>query len=413
MKNTKTILALFLFSSLSIFTFGQENIQIGGYVRNYTGILTSGNADYSIIQNTLNLTIENRTGIVGLKANPYVYQYFDRDLEFGLREAYLDLNFKNFGLRVGKQQIIYGKAEGVFITDVVSPKDLREFLLPDFDEIRMGVTGAKLNYYLGNHTFEIAWIPVFTPTQMPDSGSIWLPEMSFPIQPQFDNSKTELVPGINNSELFVRYSAMSSRIDYEIVAGYFYNDDPAMHIAKQIDPLTMQLSGLTVTPEYHRTTLAGGSFSMPVGSLILRAEGGYYWDRYFQTADPAIQDAVIKKDFINYALGIDYTFKGVRLSSQFIQEYIPDYEFQMNNDEFENMMTFLVKKDFLREKLWIELFAYWGLNNNDALIRPKITYSFADGFDVLLGANIFTGDNGRFGQYDDNDMVFVKFKYSF
>ena len=60
----------------------------------------------------------------------------------------MDLYFDNFDLRIGKQQIIYGKAEGVFITDVVSPKDLREFLLPDFEEIRMGITAAKLSYFL-------------------------------------------------------------------------------------------------------------------------------------------------------------------------------------------------------------------------------------------------------------------------
>jgi hypothetical protein len=83
------------------------------------------------------------------------------------------------------------------------------------------------------------------------------------------------------------------------------------------------------------------------------------------------------------------------------------------NEEFENTMTFLAKKDFLREKLWIELFSYVGLNRGDALIRPKMTYSFADGFDIQLGANIFTGTEGRFGQFNDNDMVYTKLKYSF
>ena len=41
-------------------------------------------------------------------------------------------------LSLGKQQVVWGKADGVFITDIVSPLNLTEFLLPDFDEIRTG-----------------------------------------------------------------------------------------------------------------------------------------------------------------------------------------------------------------------------------------------------------------------------------
>jgi hypothetical protein len=111
--------------------------------------------------------------------------------------------------------------------------------------------------------------------------------------------------------------------------------------------------------------------------------------------------------------GVDYTLAGIRLSAQFIQEYIQNYKAGIRNDEFETTMTFLAKKDFLRERLWLELFAYAGLNNKDALIRPKISYSLADGFDIQAGANIFTGTEGRFGQYNDNDMIYIKLKYSF
>ena len=76
-------------------------------------------------------------------------------------------------------------------------------------------------------------------------------------------------------------------------------------------------------------------------------------------------------------------------------------------------MTVLASKDFLRETLRLELFSYIGLNNSDALIRPKVIYDLADGFEVLLGANIFIGNEGRFGQYNDNDMIYTKIKYSF
>ena len=76
-------------------------------------------------------------------------------------------------------------------------------------------------------------------------------------------------------------------------------------------------------------------------------------------------------------------------------------------------MTFLATIDFLRETLNVEFFSYVGLNEWDALVRPKITYDFVDGFEIQLGANLFLGDDGQFGKYDKNDMIYTKLKYSF
>jgi len=391
----------------------QDGVRLNGYVRNYTGVLMADYNQFSIVQNTLNLNVEKKTDRVGFKANPYVYHYADRKLEIGLREAFLDLYFDNLDIRVGKQQIIWGKAEGVFITDIISPKDLREFLLPDFEEIRTGVTSFKVNYYKDIHTIEGVWVPVFTPTLMPDAGSIWQPEMIFPLEPTWDYSKSVKNLTIRNSEAFLRYSMMSSAFDLELVGGTFFYDDPAMHLTRQMNPATMQLQSLTVRPDYHRVSMGGGSFSVPLGDLVVRAEGAYYNGRNFQTTSSTAPDATIEKDYLHYMAGIDYTLGGVKLSAQFIQENILNYEAGINNNEVESTMTFLAKKDFLRERLWIELFAYVGLNNRDALIRPKVSYAFADGFDIQTGANIFTGDKGRFGQYNENDMLYMKLKYSF
>ena len=112
-----------------------ESLNLTGYVRNYTGMLLEGGNSFSIIQDTFNLNFEHSIDKIAFKVNPYIYNYQNKDLEVGLRQAYLDIFFNSIDIRIGKQQIIWGKADGVFITDVLSPKDLREFLLPEFDEI--------------------------------------------------------------------------------------------------------------------------------------------------------------------------------------------------------------------------------------------------------------------------------------
>ncbi len=394
-----------------------QGLSLTGYARNYTGVLLNGDNEFSIIQNTFNLNVEQSKDKVAFKVNPYMYQYSNQDLEIGLREAYLDIFFESVDLRIGKQQIIWGKADGVFITDIVSPKDLTEFLLRDFDEIRMGVTSLKADYYMGDNTFELVWIPRFTATMFPPEGSIWRPAMpAFPVQPVIDHSREDVQASLENSEAFAKYSALTEYIDFELMAGYAWDDDPTMHVVKQMDMSNPQhpvLTGITVFPEHHRLTIGGGSFSTTLGPFVVRGEGAYYQGKYFNTTDPMVKEAVVEKDYLHYLLGLDYTLLDWHLSGQFIQQAILDYDEAIDNDEYSNMATFLATKDFLNETLNVSFFMYYDINNEASLIRPKLTYDLADGFSVLLGANIFTGTEGMFGQFDDNDMVYTQLKYSF
>ena len=394
---------------VSINGINAQSLNMSGYARNYTGILLTDSVEYAIIQNTFNLSIEHSKDKIAFKANPFIYQYPNKEIEIGLRELYMDIYFNTVDLRIGKQQIIWGKADGVFITDIISPKNLSEFLLRDFDEIRMGITSLKADYCFGNNTFEFVWAPCFTPTKMPDKKSIWFPQMGFPVQPTFNESET-IKGSLKNSDVFAKYSAMTSSIDFEIMAGYAWNDDPTMHITKTIDSLGLHI---TVNPKYHRLTIGGGSFSTTLGPIVLRGEGAYYAGKYFNTANPLAQDALVEKNYLHYLIGLDYTLWEIKLSTQFIQQAILDYEDDINQDEYNNTLTFLARRDLLRETLTLELFSYIGINNEDALIRPRIAYDLTDGFEIQIGANVFTGTTGTFGQYNNNDMAYAKIKYSF
>ncbi len=411
---TKGLFIIFfiLISQSAIFA---QNADFTGFARNYTGVLYD-NGDFSILQNTFNFDVSKRASKVGFNINPMLYTYNTDSLNFNMRELYVDLYFKNFDLRVGKQQIVWGKADGVFITDIVSPLNLTEFLLPDFDEIRMGVNAVKLDYYIGSSTIEAIWVTNFTHTKAPQPGSIWYIQPEFPAPPTFDWSKAEIKPSLENTEGFLKYSAMTSIVDFELMGGYTWDDNPTMHVQKQIDMSQGHpvLTGLNITPEYHRLYVAGGSFSSQIKGIVLRGEGAYYNGKYFQTEDPTAVDALSENDYLHYLVGLDFSIADIKFSTQFIQQYILDYNDFIVNEEIENTMTFMARYDMLRETLHLELFSYIGITNEDALIRPKITYDFDDSFSVLLGSNIFVGDeDGRFGRYQDNSMIYTKLKFNF
>ncbi|MEN8203154.1 MAG: DUF1302 family protein [Bacteroidota bacterium] len=394
-----------------------QNLDISGFARSYEAVLFN-TGDFGIVQQTLNLNFEKRGNKVAFKANPMVYLYNSDSMDFRIRELYLDLYFDNFDIRIGKQQVVWGKADGVFISDIVSPLNLTEFLLPDFDEIRTGVVATKVNYYFGNSTLEAIWIPVFTPTERPPPGSIWYIQPDFPVTPTWDLSRKNITPSLESSEVFLKYTALTSVIDFEIMGAYTWDDNPTLHVQKEfrVNPITHQttLAGLNITPEHHRLAIGGGSFSSEIKGVILRGEAAYYDGKYFLTEDPLQQDGNIQKDYLHYLMGLDFNLGPVKVSSQFIQQTILNYDDNILNEKTENTMTFLARYDMFRETLHLELFSYIGLTNEDALIRPKITYDFDDSFSILLGSNIFVGDEkGRFGQYSDNSMAYIKLKYSF
>jgi len=179
-----------------------------------------------------------------------------------------------------------------------------------------------------------------------------------------------------------------------------------MHIYPQPD------TTLLIKPEYHRLPLVGASFSKAVGGAVVRGEGAYYFENRFAAEDFSV-NGVKEKDYAHYLIGYDHNWFGMNVSLQFIQEYILDYEEDISNDEFQSTTTFLASKTFSNETLELSLFSYYGINDNDALLRSKLSYDLYDGFEIQLGANIFVGEEGNFGQYNDNDMVYMKVRYDF
>ncbi len=82
-------------------------------------------------------------------------------------------------------------------------------------------------------------------------------------------------------------------------------------------------------------------------------------------------------------------------------------------DKFNNMMTFLARYSTLNETLDLEFFSYYDFEYNGTLIRPRMLYDYSDAINLQLGANIFTGTEGSFGQYNKNDMIYGKIIFSF
>jgi len=402
-------------AAVAIFTGGtalgaEDALELHGYGRTKAGALVD-DGDYFIAENTVDLRLSYEAGPASFYANPVLSEQERVVQSINLREAYIDLGGNAFGLRMGKQQIIWGKGDGVFITDIVSPKDLSRFLIPDFEELRLAVTGVKLDLYAGTHSVELVYLPWFTPSVAPDATSLWAPSMPFPITPAFLPADMPAM-NIESGEYFAKYSFMGSAFDASLMGGWMWNDTPSYAVISKT-PGPGGLTALTVQGEYYRTAAAGYTVSGIAGPFVLRSEGAWYGGRRYQGNPMVYPDGYAEKNALQYLVGTDFSVAGVTFGFQFIQDIILDHEDDLVDEAVKGTATMVMAKTFFRETVTAEVFSYIGIDAPDALVKPKITWKAADALELFTGAYMFFGDESGFGQYDDKDGVYLGAKLSF
>jgi len=188
-------------------TAAWEGLDISGYVSQYTvyRVVDSDDPeDESLmkLEEKLRIDLEQTLSIATFFVSgeaiydPRAYNdWVDDDFSekyhrtfFRLKEAYVDLGFNDFDLRLGNQVLVWGKSDGMPITDVITPIDLSEFVIPEFEDQRLGIPAAKLSYYLGDFTFEGVFIPWFYGNNIPDDGN-------WKIRPDYDEFETATAIG--------------------------------------------------------------------------------------------------------------------------------------------------------------------------------------------------------------------------
>ena len=384
--------------------------ELHGLLRHQLAITT---ADAQIVRNavTAELEIDVRGSMVDVRMNPWFEAEPGVAPTVGLREAYLDVFWPHVDLRVGRQIVIWGKSDGVAITDIVSPKDLSNFLIPEFRELRLPVTAVKGNAYVGPAELELIYIPGFTPSVLPSPDSIWYTSLDTPVEPVI-NPPPEVGSELADGEYYGRLRFLGSRGDLDLAGGSYWTNEPSPTIERTFSSPGV-LSGITVTPEHYRQTMGGLAASTTLGPFVLRGESAYFTPRRVLTSDPIDADGYVERDAIDSLVGVDTAFAGVDLSVQLMHQVLLEYDDAIEPDEHRFTTTVRARRSFLREQLVLDAFAYVGLNAPDALVKVGTTWTPADALSLRAEGNLFFGEEGRFGAHDENDLVVASVKYSF
>lgn len=415
-KIKKTILlsSMTILLVFTTFSLPAKDVEFNGMLRDYLAY-TFDDSTFAVHEQTLDLTLTGWGENTRLVINPTIYMGDDAKPEIGIREAYFDFFLENADIRVGKQAIIWGEAEGAFITDLVSPRDMRSFILADFKEIRKGVPAIKVDFYKDAFTFEGIWVAKFIPTSMPDGKSMWAKKMDLPLTID-DITYTKVGPQLENSEVFGKVSHFGSKANWALMGGYAFTDEP--YIKKITSNPT--LPNVIIDQEYGRYIMGGGSLSTTIGSTVLRLEAAAYFDKPFTSIPGAPPSATVEKHHqIQSLAGLDWSMWGSQMSAQYIFGFVHDHHSKLMEQgkflkEFSHTFTFRVQKTFFSDQLAAKLFTYVETDPLNALIRPSLAWTLEDGVVLEGGLDLFVGDkDGTFGSYKDNSLAWMALRWYF
>ena len=326
-----------------------------------------------------------------------------------LRENYVDYSTGNWDFRLGKQHIVWGEMVGLFFADVVSARDLREFILPEFDQMRTTQWAARAEYFSGDLHAEVLWIPVASYDNIGKPGAEF-----YPYQPVPTGFNTRYLPekrpehDANNTNYGLRLSTLKNGWD---VSGFYYRStDVSPTFYRQFDaPNTF-----TYQARHDRIHQYGGTVSKDFGDVVFKAEGVYTRGRSFTSLDFADPDGVIRQNTLDWAAGLDFTLPAeTRFNVQIFQRQFANHDAYIIPDKHENGYSLLLNNKFINNWEAQALFIS-SLNRSDWLFRPRLNWNFERNWRWTLGADVFHGPRtGMFGRYDAMDRVYSEIRYSF
>jgi hypothetical protein len=400
-------------------------VRLTGFYDNKLAYTYEEPEHWSRLANTLELSLDGRNGPIEWKLSGravydavFEFENFypeevedDQEFEFTVRESYIDFSQGDWDLRLGRQHIIWGEMVGLFFADVVSAKDLREFVLQDFDLLRIPQWAARVEYFKDDLHAELVWIPYMTYNNVGKPGAeffeVVLPE-SFPEDGlRFVQDQPQ---GIDDGAYGARLTYLVNGWD---LAAFYYNSRdalPAFERTISFDPQPL----LSLTEVHERIDQAGATLAKDFGGFVLKAEAIYTSGRPFTVTDVADVDGLVEQDLLDYVVGLEWAFADEgRFNLQFFQRWFPDHDDAMIPDELESGASVLLTRRFAThwepELLWIT-----SVDRNDSLLRAKLTWLSGGSWTLGGGVDVFNGDpGGLFGTYDSRDRVYTELRVTF
>lgn len=433
--------ALLFFLSTSAFA----QFTTDGFLRNYNAVLTTSDNEYLVGRNRFLLNVEHPISIGKIFISNEILNTYTNsvnDYLYDFVEGYVDLYFENFDLRIGKQIVSQGKTDGAFISDIISPVDLSEFLTIEVEDIRIGIPAAKYTRYFGADYLEILATPVFQSNTFALPGTRWFPFSQFEqnVNVSYTDSTAETTKPLFQG--LIKYSFREKiNWDLDLFAMFWTEGSPAFSkelIFTGTPPI--QQPSLLLTRKFYRSPIIGYYGNYIINDrLLIKSESAFHFEKQFDYLPQAIQEVdlnnltlqqqtlvaqafasnqdgfLTSKPWFSGMVGIQSELDNWTISTQFINEYIFNYQTDILQEQYFYYSTLMLQKSILREKITLYAFGRYNYAGKDFWVHPRTTYEVAEAVEATVGFHLFHGEEQEryyghfsFDDYQPNSFMYLK-----
>ena len=373
------------------------------------------------------------------------YLYFGSDNEtdsydLDLHETYYRHFFGNFTLTVGKQIKRWGKSDQISVIDTLNPQNTTEFIIPDYEERKIPVWMADIAYRKNDFFIEGFFIPFFESNEFEYFGTDWaafthlkdnIEDSSLPGgQKSYFSAiginETEPDNGSDSFEVAFRVGGTVNKFDIGFSYHYANEDIPYFKsfpvknlsvsapgsIRDILSSPGLSLTNESVEVEYLRSHIFGFEFETILSAFGVRGEAAFKDNESFLTQSLTS----VRKPTVSWIIGADYTSADEwYLNLQFAHQHITNYDNTIlihNQDNY--FILGEISKPVLSDWLAASIEGSVLLSDSSYYISPRLIYTYVQNLEVILGLNLFEGsETSLYGQYDNNDQIFINLKYFF
>jgi hypothetical protein len=370
-----------------------------------------------------------------------------------LREAYVNTYLGPLDLRLGKQIIVWGRADAFNPTNNLTPNDLR-VRSPIEDDRRVGNIGARAFLNFSPFRLEGVWMPFYVASELP---AYKLPQDVYFGTPSYP--APNLDKGLGAGRLHFELPS----VDMSVSFVHGYAPLPGLALQKY-SVLQYDIGGfdtqILITRTPYQQNVAGFDFSTTIGDY-LGVRGEIAYRRPVEYKDQSVAYYTAHPD-LQYVLGVDHTFGSVMVIAQYLGRYIFDWR-QENGPA--DPMDSSVLQTYVRDPItpipapqklaiedsthgtlaqknqiifgqteriqhlasirleWLTLnetlsFSALGLANfstREWMAYPKITYKISDRMSTAVGGEIYWGPQGTlFGLIKETlSAGYAELRYAF
>ena len=323
-----------------------------------------------------------------------------------MRELYWRRDFGPATLRVGRQMLVWGRADGLNPTDNLSPRDFT-LLTPEVGDQRHGNEAVSVSLPVGSGELTMAWFPKAA------SHTIPLPE----------------IPGVRyvvespprESQWAMKWDVLGDGIDWSV--SYFDGHDPW----PDFNIASVSASGVEVALRNQRTRVLGADMSLVRDRVVWRAEAA--WSR---TQSEGPQDFLHKKPQLWFVGGGEWELHsgatlGLQLTVKRVFDFAPVETLSSpierevariqtataaQSSRYQAGLVWRLARRWYQDRLRAEASGVTLGPHCNGSFRAQLEYAITDRWTFQTGVvSAFGAQGTTFGQLERNRLAFVQLRF--